>query len=46
MPAMRLDKCGLLPFFDAMVTFDRIGVKKPAPEPFFAALDAVGATTG
>ena len=40
---MRLDKCGLLPFFDAMVTFDRIGVKKPAPEPFFAALDAVGA---
>jgi putative hydrolase of the HAD superfamily len=40
---IRLDKCGLLSFFDTVVTFDRIGVKKPAHEPFFAALDAVGA---
>jgi len=40
---LRLDKCGLTPYFDCMVTYDKVGVKKPAPEPFFAALDAVGA---
>jgi putative hydrolase of the HAD superfamily len=40
---LRLNKCGLLSFFDTMVTFDRIGVKKPASEPFIAAMNAVGA---
>jgi len=40
---LRLDRCGLTPFFDCMVTYDRVGVKKPAPDPFLAALDAVGA---
>ncbi len=38
---LRLGKCGLSSFFDNLVTFDRIGVKKPAPAPFLAALKAV-----
>lgn len=41
---LRLDKCGLSRFFDTMVTYDKVGVKKPAPDPFLAALKAVGAT--
>jgi putative hydrolase of the HAD superfamily len=36
---LRLEKTGLLPFFCCMVTFDLVGVKKPAPEPFVTALD-------
>jgi putative hydrolase of the HAD superfamily len=39
--AQRLGKCGLFPFFDCMVTFDQVQVKKPAPDPFLAALSAV-----
>ncbi|ABS55693.1 HAD-superfamily hydrolase, subfamily IA, variant 3 [Methanoregula boonei 6A8] len=40
---LRLDKCGLTRFFDCMVTYDKVGVKKPAPDPFLAALRAVDA---
>jgi putative hydrolase of the HAD superfamily len=40
---LRLGKCGLDTFFDCMVTYDKVGVKKPAPDPFLAALDAVHA---
>ena len=40
---LRLGKCGLTSFFDCMVTYDRVGVKKPAPDPFLAALGAVNA---
>jgi putative hydrolase of the HAD superfamily len=40
---LRLDKCGLDTFFDCMVTYDKVGVKKPAPDSFLAALDAVRA---
>ena len=40
---LRLDRCGLTRYFDTMVTYDKVGVKKPAPEPFLAALNAVGA---
>lgn len=40
---LRLDRCGLTRYFDTMVTCDKVGVKKPAPEPFLAALNAVGA---
>jgi putative hydrolase of the HAD superfamily len=35
----RLEKAGLLPFFSCMVTYDLVQVKKPAHEPFIAALD-------
>lgn len=35
----RLSKCNLLPFFDCIVTFDMVNKKKPAAEPFLAALD-------
>jgi putative hydrolase of the HAD superfamily len=35
----RLEKTGLLPFFCCMVTYDLVLVKKPAREPFIAALD-------
>jgi putative hydrolase of the HAD superfamily len=34
----RLEKAGLLPFFSCMVTYDLVQVKKPAHEPFIAAL--------
>lgn len=37
--ARRLERAGLMPFFDGMVTFDMVMVKKPAPEPFLTALD-------
>jgi putative hydrolase of the HAD superfamily len=40
---LRLNKCGLTSFFDCVVTCDRVGVKKPAPDPFLAALDMVRA---
>ncbi|MFY9750577.1 MAG: HAD family hydrolase [Methanoregula sp.] len=40
---LRLEKCGLASFFDCMMTYDKVGVKKPAPDPFLAALDAVSA---
>ncbi|HVP95980.1 HAD-IA family hydrolase [Methanoregula sp.] len=39
----RLGKCGLTSFFDCMVTYDRVGIKKPAPDPFLSALAATGA---
>lgn len=37
--ARRLERAGLMPFFDGMVTFDMVMVRKPAPEPFLTALD-------
>ena len=40
---LRLDRCGLTRYFDTMVTYDKVGVKKPASAPFLAALTAVGA---
>jgi len=41
--SLRLGKCGLLPFFDSMVTYDVVKVKKPAFDPFLAALKSVRA---
>jgi putative hydrolase of the HAD superfamily len=40
---LRLDKCGLSRFFDCMITFDMVGVKKPAPDPFLTALGTISA---
>jgi putative hydrolase of the HAD superfamily len=40
---LRLDKCGLSRYFDCMITFDMIGVKKPAPDPFLTALGMISA---
>ena len=40
---LRLDKCGLSPFFDCMITFDMVRVKKPAPDPFLTALGTISA---
>jgi len=40
----RLEKAGLLSFFSCMVTYDLVGVKKPAPEPFLTALDMLQST--
>jgi putative hydrolase of the HAD superfamily len=40
----RLEKAGLLSFFSCMVTYDLVGVKKPAYEPFLAALDMLQST--
>ena len=40
----RLEKAGLLPFFCCMVTYDLVGVKKPAHEPFIVALDLLKST--
>ncbi|MEN6443532.1 MAG: HAD family hydrolase [Methanoregula sp.] len=37
----RLAKCDILPYFDCMVTFDMVNKKKPAAEPFLAALAAM-----
>ncbi len=42
----RLEKTGLLPHFEGMVTFDMVMIKKPAPEPFLCALDMMKATSG
>ena len=39
----RLEKVGLLPFFDTLVTYDMVQVKKPAPEPFLCALGTLKA---
>ncbi|MGD0533986.1 MAG: HAD-IA family hydrolase [Methanoregula sp.] len=39
----RLGKCGLSSFFDCMVTFDMVKVKKPAPDPFLTALGTIHA---
>jgi len=36
----RLTKCGLGSYFDRTISFDLVKVKKPAPGPFLAALDA------
>jgi putative hydrolase of the HAD superfamily len=40
---LRLEKVGLLPFFCGMVTYDMVGVKKPAPDPFLFALEMMQA---
>jgi putative hydrolase of the HAD superfamily len=40
---LRLEKVGLLPFFCAMVTYDMVGVKKPATDPFLFALEMMRA---
>lgn len=40
----RLEKAGLLSFFSCMVTYDLVGVKKPAHEPFLTALDMLQST--
>jgi putative hydrolase of the HAD superfamily len=42
---LRLEKVGLLPFFCGMVTYDMVGVKKPAPDPFLFALEMMRAET-
>jgi putative hydrolase of the HAD superfamily len=39
----RLGKCELSSFFDCMVTFDMVKVKKPAPDPFLTALGTIRA---
>ena len=33
--SLRLGKCGLSPFFDCVVTFDRVRIKSRPPTPFF-----------
>ena len=40
---IRLEKVGLLPFFCGMVSYDVVGVKKPAPDPFLFALEMMQA---
>jgi len=42
---LRLERAGLLPFFCGMVTYDMVGVKKPAPDPFLFALEMMKAKT-
>ena len=42
---LRLEKTGLLPFFCGMVTYDMVGVKKPAHDPFLFALEMMQAKT-
>lgn len=39
----RLEKVGLLSFFDTLVTYDMVQVKKPAQEPFLCALEMLKA---
>jgi len=39
----RLEHAGLLPFFDGVVAYDMVMVKKPAREPFLLALDMMRA---
>jgi len=36
---LRLEKTGLLPFFIGMIAYDLVNAKKPAPDPFLAALE-------
>ena len=43
---LRLEKTGLLPFFSGMIAYDLVGAKKPAPEPFLAALEMMRAAAG
>ena len=43
---LRLEKIGLLPFFAGMVAYDMVKVKKPAPDPFLAALGMMQASPG
>jgi putative hydrolase of the HAD superfamily len=43
---LRLEKCGLLPFFAGMVSYDMVQVKKPAPAPFITALEMMRVTAG
>lgn len=40
----RLEKIGLLPFFEGMVAYDLVNEKKPAPGPFLAALGMMQAS--
>ena len=40
---LRMEKAGLLPFFCGMVSYDMVGVKKPAPDPFLFALEMMRA---
>ena len=42
---LRLEKAGLLEFFCGMVTYDMVGVKKPATDPFLFALEMMRAKT-
>jgi len=42
----RLEKIGLLRFFSGMVAYDMVNVKKPAPEPFLAALEMMRTPAG
>jgi putative hydrolase of the HAD superfamily len=42
---LRLEKTGLLPFFCGMVTYEMVGIKKPAPDPFLFALEMMQAKT-
>ncbi|MEN6396338.1 MAG: HAD-IA family hydrolase [Methanoregula sp.] len=39
----RISKCELSSFFDCMITFDMVKVKKPAPAPFLTALQTIRA---
>ena len=40
---LRLEKVGLLPFFCGIVSYDMVGVKKPAHDPFLFALEMMKA---
>jgi putative hydrolase of the HAD superfamily len=42
----RLEKAELLSFFTGIVSYDMVQAKKPAPEPFLAALEMLRSTTG
>ena len=44
--ARRLDKIGLLPFFDCLISYDMSGNKKPAPDSFLLALETLRAGIG
>jgi putative hydrolase of the HAD superfamily len=40
---LRMERTGLLPFFDGVITHDMVNAKKPAPEPFLFALEMMKA---
>jgi putative hydrolase of the HAD superfamily len=42
---LRLEKIGFLPFFCGMVSYDMVGIKKPAPDPFLLALEMMRVKT-
>ena len=44
--AMRLEKIGLLPFFDCLISYDMSGKKKPAPDSFLLALETLQSEIG